>query len=538
MESGDVAMLISFSDVARIEQSFTDSRSQLRRKLAQVRQTNRTSDIQEALRAAAGLANPGSTSEEGSGDIPVADAMPAALYILSDGGFGAVANFDWGNLAPKYIKLGAEAPENLGIVVFSSEKNPEKPGQTQAYAEVKNFGDDDVTVEASLYHDDQLRDVKRITVAAGDSAGVQYELTDVEGADVLADEGVLRLELEHKDAFELDNVAYTAMNPPRQARVLLVTPWNDPENAIRRALSTEEAVKLAQVQFAEPALLETKAYDEQAASGAYDLIIYDRCRPKRMPQANTLMVGVIPPGDAWKAGEKQGPPLVIDSDRIHPLMQFLEVGNLRIVEGTALTPPAGGTVLIDADIGAIAAIAPREGFEDAVLGFEVFSGAAGAIEVNTDWPRLRSFPLFVMNVVKYLGGVRGSLATANVKPGHPVVLRSETPVQTITVTSPSGAKTQVRKEAENTFVYADTEATGIYDVSEGDQRKAARQFAVNLFDARESDIRPQNVVVGDVEIEGESAWEPARIELWKWILIGGLALLIFEWWVFNRRVYL
>ena len=75
-------------------------------------------------------------------------------------------------------------------------------------------------------------------------------------------------------------------------------------------------------------------------------------------------------------------------------------------------------------------------------------------------------------------------------------------------------------------------------VQEGEQAKVGRQFAVNLFDARESNIRPQNIKVGDVEIAGESAWEPARIELWKWILIGGLCLLIFEWWIFNRRVYL
>jgi hypothetical protein len=31
--------------------------------------------------------------------------------------------------------------------------------------------------------------------------------------------------------------------------------------------------------------------------------------------------------------------------------------------------------------------------------------------------------------------------------------------------------------------------------------------------------------------------ERARKELWKWLLIGGLGVLIFEWYVYNRRVY-
>ncbi|MEQ8786013.1 MAG: VWA domain-containing protein [Pirellulaceae bacterium] len=530
MKTGDVAMLISFSDVARVEQSFTDSRNLLRGKLQQIRPTNRTSNIQEALRAAAGLANPGRTSE-GTGDVPVADAMPATLYIFSDGGFGAVANFDWGNLDPRYIKLGQEDVGNVGVVAFTTERNLEKPGQTQAFARLENFGAEDVTVEAALFHNDRLRDVKNVDVPANGSAGVEYELTDLGGEGGLVDEGVLRLEVSTDDPLAVDDVAYAAMNPPRQARVLLVTPDNE---AIKLALGTDEAIKLANVQIAQPALLETKAYDEQAASGAYDLVIYDRCRPKRMPQANTLMFGVVPPGDDWKAGELQGPPLIIDSDRVHPLMQFLEVGNLRIIEGFSIDRPPGSTVLVDSDIGPLVVIGPREGFEDVVVGFEIFSRDG----VNTDWPKNRSFPVFMMNALKYLGGIRSSLATQSYKPGQAVVLRSTAPVPTVTVTAPSGRRTVLPRESENTFVYVDAEQPGIYAVQEGSQSKISRHFAVNLFDVPESNILPRAIEMEHETIEGTSAWEPARIDLWKWILIGGLGLLLFEWWVFNRRVYL
>src|SRR5206468_8486145 len=117
------------------------------------------------------------------------------------------------------------------------------------------------------------------------------------------------------------------VNMPRPAKVLVVTPGTD---ALLLALKTDEAQKIAYISIAEPKLLETKAYQDQAAEGAYDLIIYDQCVPKAMPACNTLFIGAIPPGESaaeatppaegskppgvsgWKAGDKQGLPTVIE----------------------------------------------------------------------------------------------------------------------------------------------------------------------------------------------------------------------------------
>ena len=59
MESGDVGMVVSFADTARVEQMFTDSRRQLRRALEAIAPTERSTSLAEALKAASGLANPG-----------------------------------------------------------------------------------------------------------------------------------------------------------------------------------------------------------------------------------------------------------------------------------------------------------------------------------------------------------------------------------------------------------------------------------------------------------------------------------------------
>ena len=85
MHSGDSAMLISFSDTARVEQNFTDNRQQLREALAAIKPSQHSTNLSEALKLAAGLVNPGQANEN-STDLHVAGTK---LFIFSDGRFPA-----------------------------------------------------------------------------------------------------------------------------------------------------------------------------------------------------------------------------------------------------------------------------------------------------------------------------------------------------------------------------------------------------------------------------------------------------------------
>ncbi len=537
MKPENAAMVISFSDVARVEQPFTNSRRLLRQRVELISQTNRPSDLNEALRAASGLANPGQSSNpEDERDVQVADAMPATLYIFSDGGVGAVPKFKLGNLKPIFEKVGEAAQQNVAIASFSTDVNPEKPGQIQAFARLENYSTAESTVEASLFLNDTLLDAQKITLpprgekGLPGASGARFEMNNT------IESGVLKLVLDTKDALAADNTAYAVVNLPHPAKVLVVTPGND---ALELALGTDEAKKIADVSIAEPKLLETKAYADQAAEGAYDLVIYDQCAPKTMPNCNTLFIGRLPPTDWAAKGPRQGPPLVIDTDQVHPLTQLVQMGNVKIVEATPLTGPQGTLTLLDADIGPIYAIGPRGGYEDAVLGFELITFTPeGKREVNTDWPIRRSFPVFVMNAVKYLGGVRSSLAAPSIKPGQPAILRTAVPVPKVLVESPRKERYDVVREASNTYVFGRTDELGVYDVREGSGQKVNQQFAVNLFDPCESDLAPKDITIGVEKIEGQTGKKVSRQELWKWLLLAAIGVLIFEWYIYNRRVYL
>lgn len=548
----NAAMVISFSDVARVEQPFTTNRRTLRSKVELIEQTNRPSDINEALRAASGLANPGQTGDPNNPlDNPAAEAMPATMYILSDGGFAGAPSFRPGNLKAIYLKTAGEEQSNVGIVAFSTEVNPEKPDRVQAFARLENYGAAETTVEVSLFLNDTLLDAKKVDLPARDEAnklpgrsGVNFEMQEIES-------GILKLAIAEKDNLLADNTSWAVVNLPRPAKVLLVTPGND---ALKFALQTDEAQKIADVTFAEPALLESKAHQDQAAEGAFDLIIYDQCSPKTMPACNTLFIGSVPPPEkpaapatppaagesppkvqGWEAGALQSPPIIIDTDQVHPLTQLMQMNNVLVIAGTPLKGPPGTVTLIDSDIGPLYAVGPRGGYEDAVLGF----GFEVAGQYNTNWPRRRSFPVFVMNAVKYLGGVRSSLASPSIKPGQPAILRTATPVANIKVQTPRKDQFEIPRELQNTYVFGRTDELGIYDVREGTGQKVTQQFAVNLFDSRESDLTPaERLDLGNEEVQAQPSKQAARQELWKWLLLGAIGVLIFEWYIYNRRVYL
>lgn len=528
MKPGDVAMLISFSSSAVVEHSFTDNRRSLRQRLSEIKPTNRTSNLEEVLRQAAGLANPGRSGGGDERDAPVAQALAARLFIVSDGGMPPVLNFSLGNIEPIYVKVGEDTGRNFGIVQMTADRNPTRQDETQIFVQVENSSNADEKVEVSLFMDNSLVDAQEIDIKAHESTGAEFNLKGFE-------KGILEARLKSGDDLAIDDKAAIAVNIPRRSKILLVTPGNNP---LETALSTPEAAKIAEITVQEPSFLESKEYLEFAGSGEYDLVIYDQCLPKEMPQANTLTIGNAPPAPDWTASEPKAFEGIIHNAS-HPLFQLVEFSNVFIYEARKLTFPEGGTGLYDADIGVIAAIGPRDGHEDAALGFAMFSkNDKGETEVNTNWPKRLSFPIFVQNVVNYLSGAKGSLVFKAVQPAEPAILRSVVNADKIRVRMPSGTVEELRRETQNQFVFTQTKEMGIYDVLEGTSNEPTQQFAVNLCDPRESDIRPAATLdIGYEKVAVATQTASARQEYWKWLLILGLAVLIFEWYVYNKRVY-
>jgi hypothetical protein len=533
MHSGDSAMLISFSDIARVEQNFTGNRQQLRAALAAIKPSQHGTNLTEALKLAAGLVNPGQANEN-STDLHVAGTK---LFIFSDGRFPAVQDFELGNLEPTFVPIGDSKAANVGIVAFGVSRSEEKSGKLQAFARLSNSGPADADVLLKLFLNDQARatDADHLAIPAGETRGLAFPLNDF-------DSGVLHLCAETGDQLAVDDEAWAVVNPPHRARVLLITSKNE---RLGQVLATKAANEVAEVLVESPEFLKSKAYQDQVDLGVWDLVIYDRAAPAKLPRTNTFFIGGLPPGGAWKAKPEVTLPQIIDTALSHRLMQWVDTNEIqKVVTATPLIVPSGGTVLIDCDTGPLLAIAPREGFEDLVLGMALIeqrAAADGSLAVyrNTDWPWRVSFASFVFNLLVDRAGGQGLTGTGSYRPGMPVTLEAPDSRTGLEVRPPSGTTVALPPSPSGKLMFTATSELGVYQVHSGG--KLVQQFAVNLLDATESNIRPPaepSIKIGYVDVAGKTGWVAGRREWWRNLILLGLGIALWEWLTYLRRVYI
>ena len=154
------------------------------------------------------------------------------------------------------------------------------------------------------------------------------------------------------------------------------------------------------------------------------------------------------------------------------------------------------------------------------------------------YKRDEGFPVFIGNVLAYLGGSKIEANETTVQPGQAVALRTQNPVADINVQDPDGQRVKVQRGSQATYLYGSTDRLGVYQVREGDEDDVKQRFAVNLFDVVESNIPPSETVDTKWEsIPGQATWDPTRREAWKYLLFAGLVILLLEWYIYNRRVY-
>ena len=545
MESDMSAMIITFAEQPDVVQEFTNNRRLLREALERIEPTAGKTDLSGALQLADGFANPGKVYDEASDtDVEVTQQEDVELYIFSDGRFRGVEDFSLGNLKPSFLPIGTFEAENLAITRLNTRRVEDRPEQQQAFVQVANYSNEDQQVVVELFLNNGLMDAAEFQVPAGGVASTTFLLAEQAA-------GVLRAEIDlptgFQDALAADNRAFVSVENRRDGKVLLVTPRN---TTLEAALSTERASRFAEIEKIDPSVLKKPEFLQQSQTDTYDLIIFDQCQPEVMPLANTLFVGQMPPLEAWRESAEPEPgfgPQIIDWDRSHPLLNLVELGNVLIYDSVVVKPPAGGRVLIDSTVGPVFAIAPRERFEDAVLGFEIVGrDENGDYTFNTNWSRKLSFPSFWLNVLEYFTQAERSSETFS--PDSVVELRIDSVADQLEVILPDETSQQVATEGPGRLVFHDTSQLGNYRVKEGDN--LIKQFAVNLFDRAESDVAlevrqegedgvkvVESIEIGFVDVEAQPPTSPIREELWKPLLLMALVVLVLEWYIYNRRVY-
>jgi hypothetical protein len=276
-------------------------------------------------------------------------------------------------------------------------------------------------------------------------------------------------------------------------------------------------------------------------------VVFDRCAPadeRDMPRCNTFFVGVPPPPWKREALQTLSNPHVTGWKGDHAVLRDLRAlytievdQSFHMKDLPPRTPMLIEGRYIDKSINMDTPLLftlNRQAFTDLVLTFPILTDKG---EWNTTWPLQASFPLFLRNVLYSLGGLSEAAAEETVQPGQVKILRPGISVKEIEVVGPSGVRQNLShggQEMRTDFTFGGTDQVGIYHASWAGGQKS---FAVNLLDAEESNIEPRPVITlgSDRVVAGKESGQPR--ELWKWFALAALAVLILEWYVYNKRIY-
>jgi len=566
MDADDLAMVIKFAEKAQVVSNYTGDRRALIQRIASIEPSQSTTSLREGLQVAAGLANPSKQIGEG---VVASTVVTPKLFIYTDGGFADVEGFSLGNLDAEVVVIGPEPPaysppsdgrsttdgkvkshnpsDNVAILALQTRRDEDKHEVYQLFGRVHNFRAEEVATEAQLYRlaadkpgdEGTLVDAIALKLAPQSDQSFKFDLPD---------NGLTpyQVRLTVTDAFAIDNRAYAVVGTTRKAQVLTITPGN---RYLTDTLKTPSATERADITILTPEEAKADTVVRELKTGRYDLVIYDGFKPDSPPEANALYFGVFPAGPAFEKSKEVQQPVILDWDIGHPLMQYIrDLSLVYIARASIVDLPAGAKSLIDGNQGSLAFSVARAGYTDTVVTFPLMDGGTP----NTTWFRYISFPLFILNSIQALGNVREGAGEEVSEPGRPVVLHAETNGKSIKVRSPAGQPPEaVSRSPQGTFVYSHADKTGVY-LAQWDPN-GMLPFAVNLFDARESDLAPRGLVpegvpasqaesykikIGYNPVTGTQRPVAVKKDIWWWLALMALGVLLVEWYIYNRRVYI
>ncbi len=591
LDSSDQAMVIVFSSDAQLLQSYTNSKEALKRAVDRIEATHRPTQLDGALALAEGQANPRRSAEDASLEGPEPgqqvgrttlrpEGIATDVYLFSDGRFADVLDFTPGKLNLRLKPIGRSS-NNVGVVRMDLRRNEYQPDEFEVGVRVMNFRPEAIEARVAVQLDVFVRgdprperqvqtlnlSARSVRELAGAGDGFQ-KWEDLPGGSVpepivtfaVKDpgHGYVRATLRDlqtrdawKDDFAVDDTAWLAITPVRRARILRLGPANDILDAFLSA-------GVAQRRFAVTTLPaagfeDAPSYREAMEAETFDLVIFDRCAPQRMeemPQANTLFIGQVPPlkPGLWEAMKPMQDAFVREFQTSHRLMRGIEtLQGMHVYEARALPKdvlPSRASALIETQQEPILWALGRRRFTDLVMTFPLVMDEGGRSVWNTNWPKqpAGTLPLFLDNVLTQLGRYKEheephrtgapkplELDSGPGAPGEVQVARRDPP-------GPGAPGERLKHEPGRDLVFGGTHQAGLYEASWG--AETPYRFAVNLFDARESNIQPRDdFQVGHERVEKAEQALPSRHQLWPWFALGALAVLLLEWYVYNRRIH-
>lgn len=497
MERGDRAMVLAFAGSAAVMCELTDDRQQVRAAINRIDTVDTRSDVRDAAQILRSIApiNPDVT----------AVVRNLEVVLISDGKITNGVRLAALSVPIQYIKIG-EAGLNLGIVNFAT-RSPDEGAARQCFVQVYNDDAGAISTTLSLYYGEELLGVDEITVGAGDTAESVFELPALE-------DGMLRAQIDLRDMLEADNRAWLALRQDAYIDVLVTGAADSVGlSMLRRVFSLDPRVRLS------------SATPENYAgvTDAFDLYLFEGWTPPTLPAGALVFLNAAPALPGLTASGELERPAIMAVERDHPVMRFTNPSAVNIARAMKVSLPEGARTLVSSEGGPLIADISQVQQPMLLIAFDIG---------DSNWPLHLSFPLFMQNLLGWVPSVAGA-APPSLETGSPIELLSLPEVQAADVLPPNGMRESVPLDPLRPVYFARTTVAGAYTVTRGEK---VDHYAVNLLSREESALSPaETLELGGLKIAAAEGPVTFNKELWRWLLLAGLAVLALEWWIYTRR---
>jgi len=401
-------------------------------------------------------------------------------------------------------------------------------GTVKVMARVSNYGQNQLDTDVNLYIGDQLYDIQRVTVAAGDNSVVYFkDITKSRYKSALTGgQPYLAAETSSKDMLENDNISYDILNGSNYGKILLVT---DKNTFLEKALKLPGNKSIDKIPPEDLSVAETEEYS---------LVVYDGIIPDKLPDTSGVIF--INPGrleglEGWQQEVFQLPESTVDNKSKASLVKTTECDVTEYIKGYSFTclevtgfeTPAWATSFFNIDGSRLSAgyAGNYNGKMVAVAGFDLH---------NTDFPLQTEFPIFMYNLLKKTLS-SGIIEKTLYSPGEAVSIGKKDEAGEAVVEGPGGIKETLEFNSSNA-VFPGTLKAGLYNVKEGSD---IMYFTVP-FPEDESDVSKEAVITSGTDTKIKVTKEAGRNISKKMAVMPVLALLLIllmaEWQVYRKHL--
>lgn len=494
LRPGQQAMVIASGHEARVLVAFTEERRLLRQAVEGLEALDVEGRLGEALRLAQANVQP--------------HGRRAVVDVFTDGAFDPPTVPDLGGAAIRWHRF-AQRGRNVGITAFEARKTHFGAFDYQAFLSVANYSNEEASLDVALTLDGSPLRTERVTLGPEVKRSFVIPFTHDAG-------GILRAEIAAADDLAVDNQAIAVIPPPHPLKVLLISQGNA---FLEKALAADPQIR---VERGTPDLL--------AKAGQYDVVILDNLPAPKVPPGRYLLFNTVPEGIPLEVLGRLDEPPIIDWDRSHPAMRYLDLSKVLVQDAMRVRPLGGGRALVESNLTPLIYALDERGVKAIFVGFDLY---------RTDFPLRVAFPLFISNALRWLYPSQIEDAGLQLRTGQPLTANLPAGAREATLTEPTGTSTRLRADSDGRASFADTTHAGIYTVQAGTWEQ---RFAVNLLSDAESNVAPRDRALVREERTRATAGEepavfPSRQELWKLFAILALALLLLEGVLYHRQAH-